>query len=205
MTSLASAYKLILYWMIQQIERQIPAGIKALIFRRYILLARTLNRGLKEIVEKLPFYELLQRVLSDGIVRRTAEFHNRSLGFPKECETIVFFLQRFQRSYQPKKTTRLNATVCYDAEGGIKEITYGIVVMVHDFWVRTWSQTSHIRGKSTRRNFARSLASFLLDDRRAPGRNLLASSWYGRSQSIPRIASTKLKSRRTRSVSPGLL
>ena len=81
-TSLASAYRLILYWMIQQIERPIPAGLKAFIFRRYILLARTLNGGLKEIVEMLPLYELLQRVLSDEI-GRTAEFHNRGLGFPK--------------------------------------------------------------------------------------------------------------------------
>ena len=75
-TSLASAYRLILYWMIKQKERPIPAGMKAFIFRRYILLARTLNGGLKEIVEMLSFYELLQRVFSDGIVCRTAEFHN---------------------------------------------------------------------------------------------------------------------------------
>ena len=141
-------------------------------------------------MEKLPLYELLQRELSDGRVCRTTKFNNRSLDFPKECETIVFFLQRFQRSYQPKTTTRLNATIYYDGEGGIKEITNGMVVMVHDFWVKTWSQRDR-----------RSLASFLLDDRRAPGRNLVRSM-NGRGQSIPRIASTKLKSRRrTRSVS----
>ena len=99
----------------------------------------------------------------------------------------------------------MNATIFYDGEGGIKEITNGMVVMVHDFWVRTWSQTSNIRRKRPRKDFARSLASFLIDDRKAPGRNVVRST-NGRGQSIPRIESTKIKSeRRTQGVSPGLL
>ena len=195
--------------MIRQTERPIRAGMKALILRRYIIIARMLNRSFRDMVDSLPAYMLLKHVVSEEGRYRTVGFHNERFGFPGECERVVHLLQRFQRSYLPKQTTQesrcgslSHASVSYDGHGTIKEISYGMMVMVQKSWVRIWNQTSDIRGKTPRRSFATSMAGFLIYNRRAPDRNLIYN--VNRcSHSIPRIASTKSQSRRkTRSASP---
>ena len=97
-----------------------PAGMKAMIFRRYILVSRTLNFGLKDIVDKTAVFQLLQRALSDP---RTVEFHYEGVGFPLECVHIVKFLLRFRRSSVSHETHCRAAYIeYYSASGTVKEI-----------------------------------------------------------------------------------
>ena len=208
--AIAYVYNLSFHWMIRQTERPIRAGMKALILRHYIIIARMLNRSFRDMVDSLPAYMLLKQVVSEeGRYRMVGQIPH---GFPGECERVVHLLQRFQRSYLPKQTTQesrcwslSHASVSYDGHGAIKEISYGMMVMVQESWVRIWNQTSDIRGKTPRRSFATSMAGFLIYNRRAPDRNLIPI--VNRcSRSIPRIASTKSQSRRkTRSASPELI
>ena len=135
----AYVYNLSYHWMVRQTERPIRAGMKALILRCYIITARMLNRSFRDMVDSLPAYMLLKQVVSEEGRYRTVEFHNRRFGFPGECERVVHLLQRFQRSYLPKQTTQESkcwslspASVSYDYHGAIKEISYGMVVMVRE-------------------------------------------------------------------------
>ena len=137
--AIAYVYNLSFHWMIRQTERPIRAGMKALILRHYIIIARMLNRSFRGMVDSLPAYMLLKQVVAEEGRYRTVGFHNRRLGFPGECERVVHLLQRFQRSYLPKQTTQesrcwslSHASVSYDGHGAIKEISYGMVVMVHE-------------------------------------------------------------------------
>ena len=99
----ARSYMRVMEWRVKQLETPMPAGMKAMIFRRYILVSRTLNFGLKGIVDKTTVFQLLQRALSDP---RTVELSDprivrsshEGVGFPLECLHIVKFLLRLRDS-----------------------------------------------------------------------------------------------------------
>ena len=90
------SYMRVLDWLVKQLESPTPAGMKAMIFRRYILVSRTLNNSLKRFVDETDVFQLLQRALTDCCI---VEFNNEGVGFPIECVNIVKFLLRFRRSY----------------------------------------------------------------------------------------------------------
>ena len=115
--SYAFCYVLMLDWATQLMGRPIGSGRKALIFRRYLLAARTVNKQTCGMVKKTNVFILLQKTVLNPC--RTVEYYNRDLGWPKDLvvETlyIVRFLHRFRRSYYLFLRSHPEIAVDYDA------------------------------------------------------------------------------------------
>ena len=99
--SYAYCLVLILDWATELMGRPIGSGRKALIFRRYLLTARTVNKETCEQVEKTHVFILLQKTILEP--HRISTYYNRHLGWPtdllEETLYIVKFLHKFRRSY----------------------------------------------------------------------------------------------------------
>ena len=130
-------YTLMLDWATQLMGQPIGSGRKALIFRRCLLIARTVNKETCGMVQKTNVFILLQKTNLDRF--RTAEYYNEDLGWPKDLlmETlcIVRFLDKFSKSYYMLKRPLPRRRVTYDDCGWLKDITVG----QQDVIARQWT------------------------------------------------------------------
>ena len=162
------------------------------------MVSRTLNFGLKGIVDKIAVFQILQRALSDP---RTVELHNEGVGFPLECVHIVKFLLRFRRSSVSHETPCRAAYIeYYSASGTVKEISKGMVDVLHSNWRKIWNSCEAHRAKMQRREFTAVVANLLIANPNFP-----CTRPIERSQSVPRIyAGRRRKTRRSQSLNQRL-
>ena len=178
--SYAYCYTLMLDWVTLLMSQPIGSGRKALIFRRCLLIARTVNKETCGMVQKTNVFILLQKTNLECF--RTAEYYNEDLGWPKnllvETLCIVHFLDKFKRSYylfpQPLPKRRVTYT-----SGWLKDITVGQQDVIAKEW--TARLAYHRRCSSTRM-----IARSAIENRNGQWpSNLLAL--FRRSSSEPRI------------------
>ena len=193
---------IVLLWEIELLELRLPSGLKALIFRHYILPTRCLNTSLNDMVQRTNVFILLQKTLCDP--SRAIKHFNRSTSCPEECVNVVMLLRRFQRSYFLRGRAIL--ITAFYKKGYLDAITSAMVEQVQESWKNVFVVASRKKRFLTRQAFGKLMATLLTSE---TGRTVLppVGTLNSRSASMPRIRDGQSKRvwaerRRSRSVSP---
>ena len=109
----------------------------------------------------------------------------------------VSYMLRFRRSYVRHETPCHVAYIAfYPATGAVKEVSNGMVDVLHSQWRNIWKSCDALRAKMQRRRFAMEVAKVLIATPPVPMGRLIQ-----RSQSVPRIyAGRRRRTRRSRSL-----
>ena len=169
-TPLQKVNNLVLRWVIELLEldddlrgKNMKSGLKALVFRRYVLPSRILCTASKAMVDKTNIFILLQQTWSD--CWKTVDYHNRCLKLPAGCVEIVKQVGKFRRSYMPKGEGNIVTNV-YNEFGYLKWMSEGLVSHLHEEWSLTLNSVARYRPFfPSRKAFGKAVADRLIGNR----------------------------------------
>lgn len=143
--NLQIVYPLVWRWITEQLTGRLPAGMKALMIRRYALTSKTLNTTMRGMVAHDPLVKdvmtLLRKTMGGVLPRRIADWYNKELKLPQECVCLVQFLLRFRRSRRPSPHSIMpDLFASYAFPGRLKIVSKLMMQLVSGQWKKMWEQ-----------------------------------------------------------------
>ena len=161
-------------WMEEWLAMALPAGMKALVIRHFVVVITGLNKAMRSMVLDNAFsadiLQLLKKTMQDP-KDRTTWFHNRNLNKSHHCQAVVDCLRRFRkthvRSWNLDRTeTHWNAVafIEYTRDGKPAVMSQPTIDMIHHQWVILIDRIWQIR-RAHPAISSRDLTNALLADR----------------------------------------
>ena len=128
------------------LTRRLPAGMNALMIRRFVLTSKTLNTSMRGMVAHDPLVKdvmtLLRKTMGDPWPGRTEDWHNKELKLPQECVCLVKFLLRwFRRSRRPSPVSIMPDPFAICAfPGCLKIVSKPMMQLVSCQWKKMWKK-----------------------------------------------------------------
>ena len=207
-------FGIFLRWLLDWVREGASAGSCALFvirFARFAFINRFVSCQAKQVMCDWPLQKhvasLLQAHIADD-QQRTVQFHNRRIAASEAVVRIVKALSRFRRSHhmiqRPAAIPRNEATfLTYWGNGSVKEVSTGMISIIHKRFCHVWLSTSDVRDRIPRQRYAQLMCDALIRDEVLLLKHMLLP--YARASSEPHIVqSTSVTvegSRRRRSVS----
>ena len=207
-------FGIFLRWLLDWVREGASAGTCALFvirFARFACINRVVSDEAKQVMCHWPLQKhvasLLQAHIADD-QQRTVQFHNRRIAASEAVVRIVKALSRFRRSHhmiqRPAAIPRNEAAfLTYWGNGSVKEVSTGMISIIHKRFCHVWLSTSDVRDRIPRQGYAQLMCDALIRDEVLLLKHMLLP--YARASSEPHIVqSTSVTvegSRRRRSVS----